>query len=244
VCPNPACKAGVITRDEILECASSDLKERYERLQLRDSGSNNKKTCPNCCLITEHKLPQRFRRFKETDVMITCRKCQFVWCYNCHAPWHQGLTCKQFQKGEKQFKKWTKSKSRAGIANCQKCPLCRVYIQRSTGCDHMTCNRCKTNFCYKCGGFYSGLPGLGDHFMKTSIFGCKYNYKPDRPVQREAVRWGYLGAKLAALTGYPVLFVAGLALVLLVGGVALPVYLGYRYYKFKKRTRRLYPKQH
>ncbi|TFK47505.1 hypothetical protein OE88DRAFT_764952 [Heliocybe sulcata] len=29
------------------------------------------------------------------------------------------------------------------------CPGCRVPVERTAGCDHMTC-RCKTEFCYKC----------------------------------------------------------------------------------------------
>ena len=170
--------------------------------------------------------------------MITCSQCQFVWCFHCHAPWHHDITCKEFLRGDKHFKRWRTSKSSTGAANCQKCPLCRVPIQRSTGCDHMTCNRCSTEFCYKCGGLYNGFPGLGNHYKNTSIFGCKYSYKANKPVQRKAIRGGYLGAKLAMLTGYPVLFVAGLAVAVVVGAVALPIYGGYRYYKFKKRTSR------
>lgn len=41
------------------------------------------------------------------------------------------------------------------------------------------------------------------------------------------------------LTGYPVLFVAGVGVVLLVGAVALPIYAGYRFYKFKKNTQQI-----
>lgn len=244
LCPNPECKKGVIGREEILKYISGETKEKYERFRLQESGETDKKTCPNCCVITQHKLPGRFRRYREEDVRITCSMCQFDWCFRCHSPWHEAATCKQFQRGDKQFKKWTKSRTRKGDANCQKCPLCRVYIQRSTGCNHMTCNRCKTEFCYKCGGFYNGLPGLGDHYSKTSIFGCKYEYKANQPIQRKAIRGGYLGAKLAMLTGYPVLFVAGVVVVVLVGAVALPIYGGYRYYKFKKRTKNLYRSQH
>ena len=239
-CPNPECEKGAIGREEILKHISGETKEKYERFRLQEEGGSDKKTCPNCCLITEHKLPRRFRRYRAEDVRITCSSCQFEWCYRCHAPWHRDITCKQFQHGEKQFKSWTKATSKKGVANCHKCPLCRVYIQKSSGCNHMTCNRCKTEFCYRCGGFYNGLPGLGDHYTKTSIFGCSEDYKADSPIQRKTIRGGYLGAKLAMLTGYPVLFVAGLAVVVVVGVVALPIYGGYRFYKFKKRTNRLY----
>lgn len=31
------------------------------------------------------------------------------------------------------------------------CPRCSVRINRSQGCNHMTCTQCKTHFCYRCG---------------------------------------------------------------------------------------------
>lgn len=237
-CPNPECDAPV-GRKEILGYLSEyhELKERYERMRLEADGDENKKTCPNCCFITEHELP-RFKKPSEDDVKISCVKCKQEWCFACHAPWHQDMTCKQFRKGNRLFSKWTKGRSSTGVANCQKCPLCRVYIQRSTGCDHMTCNRCDTHFCYKCGGRFMEIPGLGDHYTKTSILGCKFNYEAQNPVKRKAVRGGYFGAKMAMLTGYPVLFVAGAAVVVTVGAVVLPVYGGYRLYKFHKNARK------
>ncbi|CAK9091258.1 Probable E3 ubiquitin-protein ligase RNF217 (RING finger protein 217) [Durusdinium trenchii] len=33
----------------------------------------------------------------------------------------------------------------------QVCPNCHVRVQRSAGCNHMTCTRCRTHFCYRCG---------------------------------------------------------------------------------------------
>lgn len=241
-CPNPECE-GVITREEIVKYIDGSTKDKYERLRLNETGTKNRKTCPYCCKITDHNLPRRLWNYKTEDVRITCNKCSHDWCFNCHAPWHEGVSCREFQRGDKQFKKWTKSRKN-GSANCQKCPLCRVYIQKSSGCNHMTCNRCSTNFCYDCGGFYNfELPGLGGHHTRTSVFGCKYNYKENKPVQRRAVRGGYLGAKLAMLTGYPVLFLAGVVVVVIGGAVALPIYGGYRYYKYRKNIRRRYTRR-
>lgn len=239
LCPNPECKDGVITTEEIIVNISGTTKKRFDKLRQKENENSSCKTCPNCGFLTECKVPGRFRRYRAEDVNVTCSKCQFEWCFHCHAPWHPLITCRQFQKGNKPFKKWTKSRT-GGAANCQKCPLCRVYIQRSTGCDHMTCNRCTTEFCYQCGGMYARIPGIGNHYTATSVLGCTRIYKPDQPIRRKAVRGGYLAAKLAMLTGYPVLFVAGVAVVILVGAVALPVYGGYRYYKFKKKTNQLY----
>ena len=236
-CPNPECNAPIAKKD-VLRHLTVEEKVRFERLKVNAEGDGNRKTCPHCCHITEHELPRRLRGYREEDVKIQCENCSIEWCFNCQAPWHQGISCKQFRRGDKQFHVWTRDRPN-GIANCQKCPTCRVYIQRSTGCDHMTCNRCDTHFCYKCGGRFVELPGLGDHYDKMSLFGCKYNYLADYPAQRKAVRGSYFGAKMAMLTGYPVLFVAGAAVVVVVGAVALPIYGGYRYYKFKKNTNRL-----
>ena len=58
-------------------------------------------------------------------------------------------------------------------------------------------------------------------------------------MKRRAVRGGYLGAKAAMLTGYPFLLVAGAVVVVAVGAVALPVYGGYKFYKYRKNTRKL-----
>lgn len=104
----------------------------------------------------------------------------------------------------------------------------------------MTCNRCDTHFCYKCGGRFIEIPGLGDHYTRTSVLGCKYNYKNGKqPLKRKAVRGGYFGAKAAMLAGYPFLFVAGVVIVVTVGAVALPIYGGYKIYKYHKNTRRV-----
>ncbi|KZT74831.1 hypothetical protein DAEQUDRAFT_700902 [Daedalea quercina L-15889] len=31
------------------------------------------------------------------------------------------------------------------------CPSCQVHVEKSLGCNHMTCTKCKTHFCYRCG---------------------------------------------------------------------------------------------
>ena len=35
-------------------------------------------------------------------------------------------------------------------ANVNACPKCTIIIERSEGCNHMTCNCCKTEFCWTC----------------------------------------------------------------------------------------------
>jgi E3 ubiquitin-protein ligase RNF14 len=41
-------------------------------------------------------------------------------------------------------KKWLENSTRA-------CAGCGVRVEKSHGCNHMTCGRCGTHFCYRCG---------------------------------------------------------------------------------------------
>lgn len=48
---------------------------------------------------------------------------------------------------EELFEQFVKGK------NFKQCPKCRRWVEKTQGCDHMTC-RCGGEFCYKCGGPY------------------------------------------------------------------------------------------
>lgn len=75
----------------------------------------------------------------------------------------------------------------------------KIHIQRTEGCDHMTCSQCNTNFCYRCGERYRQLRFFGDHTSNLSIFGCKYRYLPERPHLRRLVRGSVCGEWINAL---------------------------------------------
>lgn len=134
---------------------------------------------------------------------IHCQ-CGTDWCFECYSPWHSGLSCAKFQNdvvrnGDKALRYWAKSKKKGNCKNAKKCPKCNFYIERITGCNHMTCNRCKTDFCYLCGGKHYSLGWLGNHYSQYSFLGCKYNLHPRRPSLRIAIRTGVVvGGTLVA----------------------------------------------
>ena len=71
-----------------------------------------------------------------------------------------------------------------------------MSIQRSSGCDTMTCSRCQTLFCYRCGGRYYSSKYFGNHFSRLSVFGCKYRYRPNEPIKRRMIRGVIFGKRL------------------------------------------------
>ena len=235
-CPSPECDQ-LLMRDDILKLLNSrnDLgtKDKYERFRLAKSSNDKEKVCPRCSWLTTIGTNKKPRRWKEADIHLTCEKCSLEWCFKCHAPWHTDISCKQFKRGNKDFRKWIVGKDLQGNANCQLCPSCKIPIQQDTGCNFIICSNCNCVFCYRCGCQYYGNRYLreliGYHSSTLGFGGCKYNYKPNNSIKRVLVRGGYLFSKVSSVLGYPGLLIASGAILLLAGVIIVPVvYVAYK----------------
>ncbi|XP_041108186.1 probable E3 ubiquitin-protein ligase RNF217 isoform X2 [Polyodon spathula] len=192
-CPIPECSAHLEESMVVAHLPNEEVVKYKYFLELSRVGSSTK-PCPQC---------QHFTTFKkignvdspskaENKYKILCEVCQLVWCFKCHSPWHEGLNCRDYKKGDKLLRHWA-SEIEHGQRNAQKCPRCKIHIQRTEGCDHMTCSQCNTNFCYRCGERYRQLRFFGDHTSNLSIFGCKFRYLPEKPHLRRLVRGSVCG---------------------------------------------------
>uniref|UniRef100_A0A8D3A8K0 RBR-type E3 ubiquitin transferase n=1 Tax=Scophthalmus maximus TaxID=52904 RepID=A0A8D3A8K0_SCOMX len=214
-CPIPECSGYLEEGVVISHLANEDVAKYRYFLELNQLDSSTK-PCPQCSQFTS--LKNHGSNHSEHKYKIQCETCQFVWCFKCHAPWHNGLKCRDYRKGDKLLRTWA-SVIEHGQRNAQKCPQCKIHIQRTEGCDHMTCTQCNTNFCYRCGERYRHLryesnpfflhslqlpfspPAalvfcsrfFGDHTSNLSIFGCKYRYLPDKPHLRRLIRGSVCG---------------------------------------------------
>jgi hypothetical protein len=81
-----------------------------------------------------------------------CPACATAICFECLQPFHPLLECAEVEDFE--MNEWKKGRD-AG-----QCPKCRAHIERSSGCNHMTCFSCKYEFCWLCSADYGG----GRHF--------------------------------------------------------------------------------
>jgi hypothetical protein len=52
-------------------------------------------------------------------------ECNLIWCFQCHSPWHDGIQCKEFRRGDRMLKKWAQE-VHYGQHNAQQCPCCKV----------------------------------------------------------------------------------------------------------------------
>lgn len=232
-CPIPECSGSLDENLVVSHLAAEDVAKYRYFLELSQLDSSTK-PCPQCSQFTSLKAQNQNR--SEHKYKIQCSNCQFVWCFKCHAPWHNGLKCRDYRKGDKLLRTWA-SVIEHGQRNAQKCPECKIHIQRTEGCDHMTCTQCNTNFCYRCGERYRHLRFFGDHTSNLSVFGCKYRYLPDKPHLRRFIRGSVCATKVLIAPVVILLVVVLGALALVIGLVVFPVYYVCKRRKKQQRTR-------
>ncbi|XP_059212373.1 probable E3 ubiquitin-protein ligase RNF217 [Centropristis striata] len=219
-CPIPECSGYLAEGVVISHLANEDVAKYRYFLELSQLDSSTK-PCPQCSQFTS--LTNHNPNRSEHKYKIQCSNCQFVWCFKCHAPWHNGVKCREYRKGDKLLRSWASIISH-GQRNAQKCPQCKIHIQRTEGCDHMTCTQCNTNFCYRCGERYRHLRFFGDHTSNLSVFGCKFRYLPDKPHLRRLIRGSVCATKVLIAPVVILLVVVLGALALVIGLVVFPVY--------------------
>lgn len=128
---------------------------RYHELLTRTyvDDLENLKWCPapGCEFAVECKV--KARDLKKIVPIVQC-DCDHSFCFGCAAPDHLPAPCDL-------VKKWTKkceddSETANWIsANTKECPKCYSTIEKNGGCNHMTCRKCKNEFCWMCMGVWS-----------------------------------------------------------------------------------------
>jgi hypothetical protein len=76
---------------------------------------------------------------------IACPYCDSTLCLTCNRPWHAGKLCSAAAALEDES-----SVARIKALGAKPCPKCGINIEKQGGCDHMTCHRCRHNFCWQC----------------------------------------------------------------------------------------------
>lgn len=138
----PECKV-YISNTLIKMIINKHIFIKYENFLLENTLAMDKdcKFCPRPgCGMAMYSL--------DNNPMKKCPKCDHNFCFNCETTeWHEGVTCKKYQKWKKEnsevdksFDKYLKRKL------VKKCPRCNVNIEKNKGCDHVHCSNCNHHF--------------------------------------------------------------------------------------------------
>ena len=109
---------------------------------------------PGCCMGL---IPEPGQR------RIQCTECKFIFCGRCQNQYHAGkcATTAEVQQAPQEEDpnhfnqnieraRWVAATERYVREISKACPRCHVAIQKTEGCNHMTCLLCKFEFCWLC----------------------------------------------------------------------------------------------
>ncbi|CAE7059866.1 unnamed protein product [Rhizoctonia solani] len=156
-CPHAGC--GKMLEYQDIYCSVRDWGKLayYEQLLIRREMGNTEQFvwCKNpvCTSGQVHKPGP-------AQPIVTCNTCRQRSCYIHDRPWHEGITCAEFDVKVRKYEEQDRATRTYLIKNTKSCPRCKRKIERNGGCDHMTCQRpggCGHEFCWEC------LADGGDH---------------------------------------------------------------------------------
>ncbi|PVF96666.1 hypothetical protein CPB86DRAFT_708599, partial [Serendipita vermifera] len=131
----------------------SNYPHRYDKLLLQNSLRTEVPSyvlciSPTCGSGQEH-------TGGESNSIVTCHACGLKQCFKHQTPWHEGLTCDQWDEQIKQDAINKDLTDELVKTTTKACPRegCGRRIEKIDGCDHMTCKPpggCGYEFCWLC----------------------------------------------------------------------------------------------
>ena len=149
-----------------------NLIKKYKKFKLRNElySKDNIKFCPM-------KDCDSYAKKEGNNKYVTCLE-GHRFCFQCSKPWHGNRKCQD--EIDKDFKKWKRKKL------LKRCPKCKFWTEKNSGCNHMTCPECKYEWCWFCGSkcdvghFKMGGGCYGLQFTEKDCFNncfLLYSYK-------------------------------------------------------------------
>ena len=102
--------------------------------------------------------------------ILRCVSCGQRTCFTHRVPWHEGRTCAQFDGDARASEEVALVQALDGLVRC---PRCSQGVEKSGGCDHMTC-RCGFEFCWRCQAPYRGEQGIFEVGNRAHRSTCQY----------------------------------------------------------------------
>jgi len=152
-CPQVRCNE-VVTEDEVSKIAP-EFESQYRSFQLRSfvelNGTSRWCPGPGCERIACLSADSASLFFTDSTINATCDTCFTCFCLKCGEEPHAPLVCKDLIKWHEKCRNESETANWI-LANTKPCPKCTSRIEKNQGCNHMTCQQCKHEFCWICMG--------------------------------------------------------------------------------------------
>lgn len=153
-CMNGACKL-VVDEDTMSKLLPAAVLERYRLLLDRTyvDDHNTLRWCPapDCERAVECHVSQKQLRTVVPSVRCDCHH---WFCFGCGLAAHQPVICAIVKMWLKKCEDDSETANWIS-ANTKECPKCNSTIEKNGGCNHMTCRKCRYEYCWMCSGPWS-----------------------------------------------------------------------------------------
>ncbi|KIM39596.1 hypothetical protein M413DRAFT_415587 [Hebeloma cylindrosporum] len=112
-------------------------------------------TTPDC--------KQIYRR-RADKMSAKCPACFLTICLACDEEAHTGVSCEEQRILRNPAEQERLNEELAASSGYKRCPTCRAMIEKTEGCNHMTC-RCGAHICWKCMNVFQTGRETSDHLI-------------------------------------------------------------------------------
>jgi IBR domain, a half RING-finger domain len=143
----PKCCQNEITMEQLPNHILNDFEEKFPkhyRRKHQEAMTSNKTYCPKKDCGNWIRPKYFVKDTKNGRQKGTCSRCKTNVCQKCNMKWHPSGPCKVDADTQKVLDLARKKD------NYQRCYSCGEMVERSSGCNHMTC-KCGAQFCMLCG---------------------------------------------------------------------------------------------
>ncbi|EME42373.1 hypothetical protein DOTSEDRAFT_73259 [Dothistroma septosporum NZE10] len=153
-CPGDGCSK-VVDAKSLELLIPSDLSDRYHELLMRTyvDDKDNLKWCPAPECVYAVECGVKKRDLNKVVPTVHC-ECKHSFCFGCTLADHQPCPCSLVKKWLKKCEDDSETANWIS-ANTKECPKCNSTIEKNGGCNHMTCRKCRNEFCWMCMGVWS-----------------------------------------------------------------------------------------
>ncbi|KAF8880216.1 hypothetical protein CPB84DRAFT_1792699 [Gymnopilus junonius] len=113
-------------------------------------------TTPDC--------KQIYRR-RTDQVTLQCPSCFSTICSACDEEAHEDMTCEERRVLNSPEEQERLNEQLATQSGYKKCPQCKIWIEKTEGCNHMTC-KCGAHICWRCMGIFTETT-IYDHMREA-----------------------------------------------------------------------------
>ena len=171
-CPDATCSE-IVSDHEFAQAlgTTSPSYTKFKNFQLRSFVESNPYTrwCPGrgCERIAYALSPAAM----EIEGNIAkCDACVTKFCLVCGEEPHAPATCKALVKWNDKCRNESETANWI-LANTKSCPNCKIRIEKNQGCNHMSCQTCRHEFCWICMGDWKSHNSETGGYYKCNKFG-------------------------------------------------------------------------